>query len=37
VVWSLADRGVVFVFANLRSSDFVRLNQYVGRLVERGS
>lgn len=37
VVWSLADRGAVFVFANLRSSDFVRLNQYVGRLVERGS
>lgn len=36
VVWSLADRGAVFVFANLRSSDFVRLNQYVGRLVERG-
>ena len=37
VVWSLADRGAVFVFANLRSSDFVRLNQYVGRMVERGS
>ncbi len=37
VVWSLDDRGAVFVFANLRSSDFVRLNQYVGRMVERGS
>jgi len=37
VVWSLADRGAVFVFANLRSSDFARLSQYVGRLVERGS
>lgn len=37
VVWSLADRGAVFVFANLRSSDFIRLNQYVGRMVERGS
>jgi hypothetical protein len=37
VVWSLGDRGVVFVFANLRSSEFVRLNQYVDRLVERGS
>jgi len=37
VVWSLADRGAVFVFANLRMSDFTRLNQYVGRMVERGS
>ena len=36
VVWSLADRGAVFVFANLRMSDFTRLNQYVGRMVERG-
>lgn len=37
VVWSLTDRGAVFVFANLRSSAFARLSQYVGRLVERGS
>lgn len=37
VVWSLADRGAVFVFANLRSADFARLSRYVGRLVERGS
>jgi PilZ domain-containing protein len=37
VVWSLADRGAVFVFANLRMSDFTRLNHYVGRMVERGS
>ena len=33
VVWSLADRGAVFVFANLRMSDFSRLSQYVGRMV----
>jgi PilZ domain len=36
VVWSMADRGPIFVFINLRPSEFDRLNRLVRRLLERG-
>jgi PilZ domain len=36
VVWSMADRGSVFVFVNLREGEFDRLNRLVRRLLERG-
>ena len=36
VVWSLADRGPIFVFVNLRPAEFDRLNGLVSRLLERG-
>jgi hypothetical protein len=36
VVWSIADRGPVFVFINLRPGEFDRLNRLVRRLLERG-
>ena len=37
VVWSLADRGPIFVFVNLRTTEFDRLSQLVSRLLERGA
>jgi hypothetical protein len=36
VVWSTTDRGPIFVFVNLRSGEFDRLNRLVRRLLERG-
>lgn len=37
VVWSLADRGPIFVFVNLRTAEFDRLSRLVSRLLERGA
>jgi PilZ domain len=36
VVWSVADRGPIFVFVNLRPAEFDRLSGLVRRLIERG-